>query len=990
MSSKELQETVTESRYVVGIDLGTTNSAVCYVDTESKNHSPQVFPIGQFVGVDLFEARETLPSFHYQPRADEFPENSFTPPFGNSVTKTRKNNAASHNALLGTLARDQGAKNLGRLISSAKSWLSHSGVDRTAPLLPWGGSDEVEKYSPLEISAKYLHHIRLAWDAAHPQFPLHQQDIVLTLPASFDEVARELTIAAAKEAGIAKLVLLEEPQAAFYAWMARNETQSLKPGQKILVLDLGGGTTDLTLIRVRETDDGKLKFHRVAVGEHLILGGDNFDLALAQHLQHRLVQEGKIPKTEETEQGKNLPPRLRTVLVRQCCRLKELMLGPQPPETTSLTLPGLGSKLLGGSVQIEVTRKEVHELLVDGFFPFVSLDSKPVRHANAFREFGLPYASDAAITRHLARFLEVHRHSGDLEGETFSEGIDPARPDFVLFNGGVFESETLRKRVVAVIESWFANEGSEPYSPCVLENPRLDLSVALGAARYGMVRRGQGERISATLARSYYVGIENTVTENRDDETKSVTQAICLLPASVEADEQIVLTTPEFELLIGTPVAFPLYVSSLRLTDRPGEILEIAPEQIKALPPIKTVLKTRRKNQEMIRVRLRGMLTEIGTLELELEEIVDQRSGPRKGRKQLNWRLEFDIRSTTQTDRMEHESDSEKEGFFDESTWEDMKTLLERTFSVTNKNASPEIKPSELVKKLVEASELSREHWPGSLLRRIGQELMTLEQGRKISAAHESRWLNLLGYAYRPGFGLAMDDWRIDQFWKTVQGNLLHNTSSVRMQWWIVLRRIAGGLTTGQQLSVSEPILGHVRALHKQLIEGRGRGGDLELTSQEGAEIWRLLGAMELLPRELKTELGRMIIDLAFKKCMEPVYEAMIWALGRIGARTLLSGPLNAVLPVAVVEPWIRTLLQHGKSRSIEHFALLELARKTDDPYRDVSEKIRDGILAHFLKTAAPEHFSEHLRTTATLDEAEQGLVFGESLPLGLRIAGEG
>ncbi|MGL6195520.1 MAG: Hsp70 family protein, partial [Thermoguttaceae bacterium] len=896
----------------------------------------------------------------------------------------------------------------------------------------------VEKLSPLEVSSRYLEHIRNAWDEAFTQFPLAEQDVIITLPASFDEVARELTISAAKLAGLPKIVLLEEPQAAFYAFIYKNKS-FLPANSKILVCDIGGGTTDLTLIRTRLAENGKIRFHRVAVGEHLILGGDNFDLALAHYVQNRLAAENMIPKNAETENGKRLPLRIWSVLVRLCCQLKEQMLGDSSPEKTTITIPGLGSKLIGGSLQIEITREEVRNMILDGFFPQVPLDSKSAKHRSGFREFGLPYASDAAVTKHLAQFLTAHRFSGDEPGEIHPESTDPARPDAVLFNGGVFAATALKERLLEVITSWF----SPCPAPLLLDNPRLDLSVARGAAYYGLVRRGKGERISAVLARTYYIGVKDvgkeSVHANSETEIKAESEseaksqkekeaetpnnvsesgeakdfgeetgvqnseitpenqkhekeaestdsgiqkqkAICLIPASIEPDQEVILEKPEFELLIGEPVSFPLFVSSLRLTDRPGELFDVSVEQFTALPPIRTVLKTRRKNKGLIRVRLRVRLTEIGTLELFAEEIMPENVAERTTSKLATWKLEFDVRSATHTEIDAHQSEAEADGFFDESVWAEMEACIRRTFLNGEK-------ASNLVKNLVETSGVERGNWPTSLLRRIGQALMENESGRKISAEHESRWLNLLGYSFRPGFGFALDDYRIDQFWKTIQGTLVHNGANVRLQWWILLRRIAGGLSAGQQNSLCQPLLVNVRALHKQVCEGRGRGSDLDLATQEGAEIWRLLGSLELLPIETKLELGRMILDLAGKKRMEPVYDAVIWALGRIGARTLLSGPLNLVISNKIVSDWARQLIKIGKNRQIDYFAMMELARKTDDPYRDLPENVRQEVIAYLYKSDAPAHFIRLVENCDKLDEQEQNLIFGESLPIGLRIA---
>ena len=399
------------SRFVVGIDLGTTNCAVGYVDTDEAAWKVRTFRVPQLVAAGQVEPRDTLPSFHYQPAAGEFSAESLRLPWDSPSPPTPLprggeggTGCGQPGPIVGSFARDHGALSQGRLIESAKSWLCHAAVDRTAELLPWHGLPEVEKLSPVEASARYLKHVHDAWNHQFPESPLALQDVIVTLPASFDEVARELTVKAAALVGLPRIVLIEEPQAAFYAWINRHRDDwelLVRPGQKILVCDIGGGTSDFTLIRVRARDDGKVQFHRVAVGEHLILGGDNLDLALAHALEKKLVGDRK------------LEPRQWGVLVRICRQVKETLLGENPPEKLTVHLPGSGSRLIGGGMQVEVTRAEAESLLVQGFLPDAKLDDRPNRHRSGFQEFGLPYAADSAITRYLADFLSTHRHAGE-------------------------------------------------------------------------------------------------------------------------------------------------------------------------------------------------------------------------------------------------------------------------------------------------------------------------------------------------------------------------------------------------------------------------------------------------------------------------------------------------------------------------------------------------------------------------------------------------
>jgi hypothetical protein len=994
--------TAAASRYVVGFDLGTTNSAVTYVDTTEDPWEIRTFAVPQVVAPGQIEARETLPSFHYQAATSEFARGSLRCPWQKD----------DPDFAVGFFARDQGALAPGRLINSAKSWLCHTGVDRTAPLLPWQGAADVTRLSPVEVSSRYLAHVRDAWNARFPRRPLAEQDFVLTLPASFDEVARELTVKAASLAGLSRVVLIEEPQAAFYAWIYAHTDdwdRLVEPGQKILVCDVGGGTSDFTLIRVRRGEGGKVQFHRVAVGDHLILGGDNFDLALARHI------EQKIGKLE---------PRQWATLVRTCRAVKETLLGPAAPERMTVTLPGAGSRLLGAGVQVEVSGDEVRDLLVEGFFPRVALDEKPTTRRSGFQEFGLPFAPDPAVTRYLAAFLTAHRHVAMDESEPPPDH-DPARPDIVLFNGGVFESPQLRDRLLEVMSSWFDNsqdnsrgptargetasaaKRSDSWHPIVLDNDRLDLAVARGAAYYGMVRRGRGVRIAAGLARTYYIGVEAAggdaaavspgqqsggVPSSLVPRPSSLPSAICLLPAGIEPGHDVELADRRFDLVVSEPAEFPLFVSSTRLTDKPGELVPVDRERMTPLPPMRTVLRTRKKAaSETVAVALHARLTEIGTLDLWCSEVGGRRS----------WRLQFDVRSATQTDVAAHESAAESEGMVDEAVWNECHALIEKTF-VEKKGISPicakhpagpgkldlsPFSPDGLVKRLAAAAGMSRNQWPTSLCRRIWEALMEFESGRRRSAVHETRWLNLLGFALRPGYGLAVDDWRVAQTWTTLQGKFAHAAANVRVEGWILWRRIAGGLAAGQQQALAEPLLGMVRSLHRQLTTGKGRG-EFSFATHETAEMWRLLGSLELLSSATKTELGTMLLDILPKRKMEPVRPAMIWALGRIGARAPMYGPLNTVVQPQTAGDWlVRLMAGKWEAAAERQLAIMQLARRTEDRYRDLPEKLRREAVDWLTLENAPTHFVELVRTGGSLDSDEQGMVFGESLPKGLRIA---
>jgi molecular chaperone DnaK (HSP70) len=933
------------SRYVVGIDLGTTNSAVMYVDTEETPWHVRLLSLPQLVAPGQVEARDTLPSFHYQAAPGEMAHGAMRLPW-------HKDELAW---AVGVMARDEGTKSPGRLIASAKSWLCHSGVDRHADLLPWQGAVDVERLSPVDASARFLGHIRDSWNAQFPNQPLAEQDIVITLPASFDEVARELTVEAAASAKLPRVVLIEEPQAAFYAWVYKHQDdwqQQVDAGHTILVCDIGGGTSDYTLIKARRSEsdavdvDGNIQFHRIAVGDHLILGGDNLDLALAHEIERKLADRTK------------LTPKQWDVLVRSCRRAKETLLGQGAPEQATVNLPGAGAKLIGGSLQIAVTRAEVVQLLVDGFLPHVDLAERPTPGQSGFREFGLPYASDPAMTRHLAAFLNDH---GEVALDDSSQTSGAARPEIVLFNGGFFASPLLRERLLKVLSDWFSQPG-DSWQPRVLDNDRLDLAVARGAAYYGMVRRGEGVRIAASLARSYYIGVESN----------EVGKAVCLVPGNAEPGEHIDLANQRFDLTISEPVEFAIYVSSTRLTDRPGEILEVDPEQMKSLPPIRTVLRTqRRSDRGTVPVTLHAHLSEIGTVDLWCQAVeTDHR-----------WKLQFDIRSATQTDIAAHKATAEAEGFVDEQMWQTCEAAISEVFS-----ADGQQKPSALIKRLSAALGCPRQEWPSSLLRRIWETLIRMESGRRRSQAHESRWLNLLGYALRPGYGLAVDDWRVAETWRTVRGKLAHGGVSSQAESLILWRRIAGGLSKGQQLALADPLVSSVRAQHAISMVGKRSRGRPAIAIHEASEAWRLIGAMELLGVPVKVELGNMIVDLLPKRKFEKVRNPMVWALGRLGQRVPLYGPLNTVVPTKDSATWLESLLQVEGSDSQAQLAVMELARRTHDRHRDLPETLRAGVTAWLQQCDAPLHLVELVRDGGSLANEEQDQVFGEALPKGLRL----
>ncbi|MEJ7591839.1 MAG: Hsp70 family protein [Planctomycetaceae bacterium] len=922
-------------RYVVGIDLGTTNSAMCFVDTEIERWKIDTFTIAQVVAEGQVERLETLPSFYYEALPAERLSGATRLPW-------HKDTPAG---TVGVYARDHGRTLPGRMIESAKSWLCHNGVDRKAALLPWHGATDVDRLSPVEATARYLRHMKDAWDASYPEYPLAEQDVVLTIPASFDEVARELTVAASRTAGLPRIVLLEEPQAAFYSWVDAHRDewdQIVSPGQTILVCDIGGGTSDFSLIHVRTGEGGHLQFHRVAVGDHLLLGGDNLDLALAHVVEQKLANGGR------------LDPRQWSILIPACRHAKEILLGANAPETCTVVLSGSGSRLIGGAIQTKLARDEVLKLFIEGFLPTVSLNERPQKRQSGFQEFGLPYAADPAITKYLATFLQTHSQ----------DTVKGARPDIVLFNGGFFASPVLRARLIESLENWFRPEDPD-WSPTVLRNDRLDLAVARGAAYFGMVRRGVGIRIVAGLARTYYIGIEQADGQRA---------ALCLVAAGTESSSAPTVINRTFKVRTSEPVEFPILVSGTRLTDQPGQIIPYDPEQLSALPPIRTVLTTRKRGEmATVDARLSATLTEIGTLELWCEQIDASR----------RWQLQFDVRSATETDREAHTGTAEQSGIVDQDLIAAAVAVLRNVFGPHSA-----IRAEVAMKQLTEVIGQPRADCPSSLLRALWAELLELSDGRRLSPQHEARWLNLTGFCLRPGFGMAADDWRVEETWRATNGRLVHSTPASLAELRTLCRRISGGLAAGRQTQIASTVLPAIRQRFRQVQTGRGKAAPYASGNHEAAEIWRMLGSMELLAQPVRIELGDMIIDLFNRPAFESVRNALIWSLGRIGGRVPVYGPLNLVVPLGSITNWIDVLLRTGDLHdSATQLALMQLTRRTHDRFRDVDETLRQRVADRLTAAGANRHLVALITEGGTLESEEASLILGESLPVGLRLA---
>ena len=742
----------------IGIDLGTTNSALAYIDereAEDRDFPPvHIFETPQLVAPGRAEPRRTLPSFLFL--EDGQP--------------------------VGVYAREQGALVPTRLVHSAKSWLSNPDVDRTAKILPWDSPETGRVLSPVEVSARYLAKFREEWDKAKG-VPLAEQDIVLTVPASFDEEARELTVMAARDAGIERLTLLEEPAAAFYSWIANNLAQSRKKlfdGQIVLVCDVGGGTSDFSLIRVSREGD-LVNFTRTAVGKHLLLGGDNLDLTFAW-----LV---------ETKLGSQLSIRQRSGLRRQCSAAKEILLTDPNRQSVEITVLGSGSALIGKTLKSEIRREEALELALEGFLPFTERGEAPKEEKRSlFRELGLPYVSDAAITRHLNAFLE---------------GAGQA-PDAILFNGGFFIPEILQQRLSDVVGKWYGRR------PEILENSELDLAVARGAAYYSYVRAtGSGVLVRGGLPRTYYIGIG----EPKDGKVG----VVCLVPRGAEEGAALEIDNEALQLVANRPVSFRLYSSLTRSEDKLGAVLEFdaGDSGLHMHAPLHAVIRFGKKAEErLIPVKLGARLTEIGTLETWCEsKISDNR-----------WRLQFELRKAAA-----QPAERKPAAVIAEQA---LKQAMELVPAVFSSGAKSPIPPEELPAKLEQILGLGKNSWPLAAIRQLADVFLAAADGRKKSPAYEARWLNLCGFCLRPGFGFPGDDFRIEQARRVYSGGIQYaNQAQCEIDWWIFWGRLAGGLNRNQQNDIYQRLSGNLLP----------RGGKRpRLNSSLLREMWRAASAMEL------------------------------------------------------------------------------------------------------------------------------------------------
>ncbi len=919
------------ARYLVGIDLGTTHTVVAYSDAQQST-GIRLFEIEQLIAPGELAARPLLPSVRYHPAEGELGDSDIRLPW---PPLSIAGEIAP--VVIGELARTLGAKTQGRMVTSAKSWLSHPSADRTAAILPWGSPDDVAKVSPVIASASYLGYVRSAWNARFPDRLLEQQEIVLTVPASFDEAARSLTLEAACLSGLANVRLLEEPQAVCYDWLWRHQQdlqQSLNSIRLLLVCDIGGGTTDLTLIKIEPGDDAP-KLTRVAVGDHLMLGGDNIDLTLAHRLETRLVGD------DERLSAADL-----SLLIEQCRLAKERLLAANAPDLCTVTLLGSGARLIGGARSAQLSREEVEAIVLDGFFPKTGLPDYPDRKRSGVVEFGLPYVAEPAVSKHIAAFLG--RHAGDAR-EALNEAESPPVPDAVLLNGGLFHSAAISRRLLAILAAW----RQQPLRH--LDNEHPNLAVAFGAVAYTMARRGEHVKFGGGAARSYFlvVGKENN----------EPAAGICILPRGSEEGYEIRLPRRTFSLRLGEPVRFHLVSSTEESIYQPGELVaDIDDECFVSLPPLAVALDSQKLEQRQeIKVELTAALTEVGTLQLQCVALDDP---------DQRWNLEFQLRRGA--------ARILSTGASSHPRLEEAIARIELIYGKKSKSITP--KSVKGLRTELEKMLGSRQQWNTPLLRELFGALLEGAKHRRRSAIHERVWLSLSGYCLRPGFGYALDDWRIEQIWRLYRHGIQFITEAQNWtEWWTLWRRVAGGLDAEAQEVIYADIARFINP-----ASARQKKIALQLKKQGYEEIVRLAAVLERLSVERKTELGGWLLK-RLQKPSEP--NQSWWAVGRIGGRVPFHGSSHNVVPKGIAAAWLEQMFAYDWKKVLSiGFAATMIARMSGDRERDIPEEVRKRVVERLRAMKAPASWLVMIEQMAELDEADEKRVFGEALPPGLRL----
>lgn len=948
-----------DARFSIGIDLGTSNSAMAFAPL-SADTAPEVFAIPQWDSSFAVAEAPTLPSFLYRPEAA-------------AAARLQASGRAPPPWVIGALARKKAHEVPGRVAHSAKSWLCHHAADREAPFLPWGSDDipTAEKISPVRASALILEYLRSAWDtrfaAEGPGFPFDAQEITIAVPASFDAAAQRLTLAAAAEAGYPETVrLLEEPQAAFHSWLAQHDCEAelwaRLPGGgdglcHVLVVDVGGGTTDFSLFEIRRTTAAP-QIRRLAVGEHILLGGDNIDLALAHRLEPCLAGNG----------GK-LGGAAWDDLVARCRDLKERVLSGDGPadETFAVALSGRGASLLSGTRSAQLTRGEIEGLVLDGFFPPCEAETPVRRTFGALKEWGLPYARDSGITRHLAHFLRGR-----------------PRCDAVLFNGGSLYPRVLRDRLCQEIGKW---QQSAP--PLVLANAAPDLAVARGAAHFGRLMHRRAPRIEAGAARAIFLetASRRTAPDGVADGAAAARSLVCILPRGAAPGATFTIDDLALSLRLNRPVRFQTYASARHDSSRAGDVISSGDPDLHPLPPLQTVakLETRpgktanaRDASATLPITLTAKLNELGLL-----QVACRSADP--GIRQT-WPLDFDLRP------------HEPSGGTAPGATEPAQSLLSGAAALADTqapkpNASPEalaagrrrieaafaqpagprskLTAARLLQSLEEILGVGKSEWNGPLVRALWPSLDAVAAQRRQSVEHAETWLILAGFLLRPGFGAAADAARMDRLWQLREEGGSLPGRRIRLQEYICWRRVAGGLSRERQEAVLAAELDRIRQ-----------------PKSAPPELIRLAGALERLGQDLKAELIERFVGTAAELARSGGHAApYLAALGLLLNRAPLYAGPESVVPPKLVElayDALRRLDWSSPELSELPALFLRAARVIDNRSLDVPESLRHRIADRLEKQGIAPLKTAKLRAFMPVAAAERQSLFGEQLPPGL------
>ncbi len=923
----DISENLHDSRFIIGIDLGTTNIAAFYIDTEVEPRQIQHFRIPQVIAPGEVDGCPMLPSFCYLPAENEGVVDGLSLPWSDDAGLT-----------VGTYAREHGARVPGRLIASAKSWLAHHGVDRQKPILPWGSDAVTRKMSPVAVTARYITHLKNAWnhrfrrtrDADGSPCTFEDQQVIITIPASFDETARELTIQAAKQAGLREISLVEEPLSAFYSWLDVHQDtwqEQVEPEHSILVIDVGGGTTDFSLVRMN--NDHVL--HRYAVGDHVLLGGDNIDMTIARHI--------------EEEWGARLDGGEWASLCQLCRAAKEELLSTEKTES-AVTLMTAGSSVIGNMKHALLTREKLYAILENGFYPTPAHDADIDLRGAGIRKMGLPYAANPSVSDHLLGFLR-YAHRVSCTDTTPTDSKTPVYPHFVLFNGGSMAPDWVRGRILQTLSSWFPDRPP----PLELTGADMSLAVARGAAYFGWVRRGRGVKVRGGIARSYYVEARAKTNAN---------QLLCVMAR--DTDENVRIDVPgNFLVDTNVPVKFTLYSSATRLRDRPGEVIENS-EEFTRVAPLATALQFGKSGRRSIAVSIRTQLTEVGTLQIFVDSAATAHT----------WPLQFDLRplaSPTLPAQQRRAAPT-----VDLAKSESAHTLLRDTFS-TNSEALAAIS-----KHLEATVGVDRHDWPVPLIRGLWEILHALKGDRLKSPAHEMRWFNLAGYCLRPGIGDPGDSLRMREMWKMWFDGIRHNRNAqVVAEWWVMWRRIAAGLKPGHQNTVAN-------TLRKLLIPKGVYRKKIKEGDQAKREMWRCLGALEAIPVKAKTAVGSALIN--HTSALES-YE--YWVVSRLASRRLFHAPADLIVPPATAEKWIRGFMATESSQkegTMRLFAISRMVSRTGDRALDLPEAAYQDVLAFLQQQGCPQQWMTAAAGDAAETREDMEKLLADTLPEGLRLAG--